>query len=77
VSGFCRCPLAVIGLWNDQSARLGNTPNDALAVAQFTNTPVQFWILLWIGLVLLMMGASIYFAFIRPARRTASPSGGQ
>jgi hypothetical protein len=67
----------ILGLWNNQSARLGNTPNDALAVAQLTNTPVQFWILLWIGLVLVMMGASLYFAFIRPARRAASSSNGR
>jgi hypothetical protein len=59
----------ILGLWNNQSARLGNTPNDALALAQFTNLPTQFWILVWIGLAFAAMGISIYFAFIRPIRR--------
>lgn len=66
----------IIGLWNNQMARLGDVPNDALAIAQFTNLPVQLWILVWIGLAFAMMGLSAYFAFIRPLRRAKAVNEG-
>lgn len=43
-------------------------PNDALAVAQLTHTPVQAWLILWMVAVVGMLIAAIYFAFLRPAR---------
>ncbi|CAG1015282.1 MAG: M50 family metallopeptidase [Anaerolineae bacterium] len=59
----------IIGLWNNQTASLGRTPNDAYALAQYTNLPTQLWLLVWIAAALLMMGAALYFSFIAPARR--------
>ncbi|MCC7207376.1 MAG: M50 family metallopeptidase [Anaerolineae bacterium] len=47
----------------------GGLPNDALAVAQLTNTPVQAWLIMWMVAVGGMLIAAIYFAFLRPARR--------
>ena len=43
-------------------------PNDALAVAQLTNTPVQAWLIMWMLAVVGMLIAAFYFAFLRPAR---------
>jgi Peptidase M50B-like len=60
---------AINDIWSLMSNRfagIGSTPNDALALAQYTNTPVELWIVLWAGLAVLMMGASIYLALIRP-----------
>lgn len=34
--------------------------------------PVQFWVLLWVGLAVVMMSISVYFTFIRPMRRSAT-----
>ncbi len=53
------------GLMGNRTAGLGGVPNDALALAQLTNLPVELWILAWAALALLMMGASIYLALIR------------
>jgi hypothetical protein len=52
-------------LLNNQSAGIGSVPNDALALANYTHTPELVWILLWIGLALLLMGAAIYWGLIR------------
>ena len=52
-------------LWSNQSAGVGTTPNDALAMAQYTNTPTWLWIVLWIGLALAIMGAAIYYGLLR------------
>ncbi len=54
------------GLMGNRTAGLGGIPNDALALAQFTNTPVELWILAWTALAVLMMGASIYLSLIKP-----------
>jgi hypothetical protein len=58
----------VWSLMNNRTASLGTTRNDALAMAQFTNVPVEFWIVLWTGLAIIMMGIAIYLSFIRPHR---------
>ncbi len=55
----------VWSLMNNRMASLGTTRNDALAMAQFTNVPVEFWIVLWTGLAIIMMGVAIYLSFIR------------
>lgn len=59
----------IIGLWSNQEARLGNTPNDALALANFTNLPVALWIIIWIVLAIAMMAAAVYFGVLRHARQ--------
>lgn len=67
---------AINDVWSLMSSRVasvGSTPNDALAMANYTYTPVEFWIVLWTGLAIIMMGTSIYLAFIRPMRRGAMP----
>ena len=60
---------AINDIWSLMSFRnagLGDVPNDALALAQLTNLPTELWILVWAVLAILMMGASIYLALIRP-----------
>ena len=52
-------------LLNNQSAGIGSVPNDALALANYTHTPEMVWILIWIGLALLLMGAAIYWGLIK------------
>jgi hypothetical protein len=58
----------VWSLMNSRMASLGATRNDALAMAQLTNVPVEFWIVLWTGLAIIMMGLAIYLSFIRSRR---------
>jgi hypothetical protein len=65
VTGF----NAINDIWSLMSFRnagLGDIPNDALALAQLTNLPVELWILVWAALAVAMMGASIYLALIKP-----------
>lgn len=52
-------------LLSNQSVGVFGTPNDALAMAVYTHTPVTLWIVVWILIALAMMGAVIYLAFIR------------
>lgn len=52
-------------LLSHQSAGIGSVPNDALALANYTHTPELVWILIWIGLTLLLMGAAIYWGLIK------------
>ncbi|MEP7286387.1 MAG: M50 family metallopeptidase [Chloroflexota bacterium] len=52
-------------LLGNQSAALQGTPNDALAMAMYTNTPTVLWIGLWIALAVIVMVAALYWAFIR------------
>lgn len=59
----------ILSLWNNQSAVLGNVPNDALALAKLTNLPVNFWLIVWIAIAFSMMGAAVWFGIIRPTRR--------
>lgn len=59
----------ILALWNNQSIKLGNVPNDALAMAQMTNLPVNFWLIVWLAIALSVMGAAIWFGIIRPTRR--------
>ncbi|MCS6870658.1 MAG: M50 family metallopeptidase, partial [Anaerolineae bacterium] len=59
----------ILALWNNQSAMLGNVPNDALAVAQMTNLPVNFWLIVWLIVALSVMGAAIWFGIVRPTRQ--------
>jgi hypothetical protein len=64
---------AVSDIWslmNNRGARLGNLPNDALTMANSTFIPVEFWIIVWTVLAILMMGAAIYFALIRRRKAT-------
>jgi Peptidase M50B-like len=56
-------------LWNNQSASLGNVPNDAYALARLTNLPTQLWLLVWMFASLAMMGFAAYMAIIRPNRQ--------
>jgi len=60
----------LIGLLNNQSARLGNVPNDAVALANLTGLPATVWILIWLALSMIMMGAAVYYGLIQPIRRT-------
>ncbi len=55
-------------LVGNQSVGVYGTPNDALAMAVYTHTPVTLWIVLWIVIAIVMMGAAIYLAFIRQRR---------
>lgn len=48
-----------------QGIAANTTPNDALALANYTHTPVFIWIAVWISLALLMMGISAYLSFIQ------------
>jgi hypothetical protein len=74
---FCLDTLALITafnaisdiqvLFNNRMAGLNSTPNDALALANYTHTPVELWIILWIGLSLFMVILAIYKAFFRPS----------
>ncbi len=62
---------AVSDIWSlmgNQTASLGRTPNDALAMANYTHIPTAFWIILWTGLAIVMMGISTYLALIRSGR---------
>ncbi|PJF35488.1 MAG: hypothetical protein CUN49_10325 [Candidatus Thermofonsia Clade 1 bacterium] len=59
----------ILSLWNNQSAVLGNVPNDALALAKLTNLPVNFWLIVWIAIAFSMMGAAVWLGIIRPTRR--------
>jgi len=52
-------------LWSNQAARVGTTPNDALAMAQYTNTPTWLWIVLWSGLAVAIMAAAVYYGLLR------------
>lgn len=61
----------ILALWNNQSVRLGNVPNDALALANLTNLPVNLWLLIWLIAALGMMGMSIYFGVVRPLRQAS------
>ncbi len=62
----------VWSLMSFRDARIGTTPNDAMAMAIYTHTPVELWIILWTGISIVMMGAAIYFALIRPMRVTTA-----
>ena len=55
-------------LVGNQSVGVYGTPNDALAMAVYTHTPVTLWIVLWIVIAIVMMGAAIYFSFLRQRR---------
>lgn len=56
-------------LFNNQSIGLGNTPNDALALARLTGTPTILWVLLWLGTAVGLLGLAAYWSFFR--RRNA------
>jgi hypothetical protein len=56
----------VWSLMGNRSVTIQNVPNDALAIATATRTPVEFWIILWTLLALVMMGISVYFALFHP-----------
>jgi hypothetical protein len=56
----------VWSLMSNRSATIQNTPNDAMAIATATHTPVEFWIILWTLLAIVMMGVSVYFALLHP-----------
>jgi hypothetical protein len=58
----------ILGLFQHPTIASGALPNDALAVAQLTHTPVQVWLIMWMVAVVGMLIAAIYFAFLRPAR---------
>ena len=60
----------VWSLMSSRTASVGSTPNDALTMANYTNTPIELWIILWTGLAIVMMGVAIYLAFIRPLRKS-------
>jgi hypothetical protein len=63
----------ILGLFRYPDLRsTGGLPNDALALADMTGTPVQLWLLLWMAFVIAALGVSVYAAFIRPARRRAA-----
>lgn len=55
----------VWSLWNSRTASIGEVRNDAYAMAQVTNLPVELWIIIWTGLAIMIMGAAIYQAFFR------------
>lgn len=62
---------AVSDVWSlmgNQTASVGATANDALAMANYTHTPVEVWIVLWTALAILMMGCAAYFALLRPVQ---------
>ncbi|MFQ3535234.1 MAG: M50 family metallopeptidase [Aggregatilineales bacterium] len=59
----------ILALWNNQSAMLGNVPNDGLAVARMTGLPINFWLLVWLMIALSVMGAAIWLGIIRPTRQ--------
>jgi hypothetical protein len=59
----------ILVLTRNADIGLGVVRNDAAALADFTNLPVQLWLAVWIVLAVVMMATSAYFAFIRPARR--------
>lgn len=61
--------MDIWGLLGSLNASLGNIPNDAAAIAHYTNTPTVFWVVLWLALVLGMMSTAFYVAFIQPMRR--------
>jgi hypothetical protein len=60
----------ILALWNNQSAMLGNIPNDAVVVARLTNLPVNFWLIVWLLIAVSVMGAAIWFGIVRPTRQT-------
>ena len=66
----------VWSLMSNRMASLGTTRNDALAMAQFTNVPVELWIVLWTGLAIIMMGIAIYLSFIRSRSPDVRGDGG-
>ena len=66
----------VWSLMSNRTASLGTTRNDALAMAQFTNVPVELWIVLWTGLAIIMMGIAIYLSFIRSRSPDVRGDGG-
>lgn len=47
-------------LWTNTNAALGATRNDASAIAQLTNLPVQFWIVLWLAVAFGLMGLAAW-----------------
>jgi hypothetical protein len=65
------CFIAINDIWslmNNRGARQGDIPNDALTMANAYNLPVEFWIIVWTALAIVMMGASIYFALVRTGK---------
>jgi hypothetical protein len=55
----------VWSLWNNRYGRLGVVSNDALAFAELTRTPVEVWIILWVLAAIAIMGAAVWFTFVR------------
>jgi len=49
-------------LLGSQDAALGGVPNDALALARYTNLPTVLWVLVWVALAAAMMAVAGYFA---------------
>jgi hypothetical protein len=65
---------AINDIWSllsNRSAMIQNIPNDAMAIATATRTPVEFWIILWTLLALVMMGGSVYFALFHTVQMAA------
>jgi hypothetical protein len=58
----------ILVLTRNTDIGLGVVRNDAAALADFTNLPVQLWLAIWIVVAVGLMATSAYFAFIRPAR---------
>lgn len=61
-------------LLSHQAAGVGDTANDALALATATHTPELLWIVLWIAIALLLMGLAIYYGLLRPERKIVASS---
>ncbi len=62
---------AVMDIWwlvGSVDIYLGSTPNDALAMQTLTGVPASIWALLWVTISVLLLGWSVYTAFIRPLR---------
>lgn len=65
--------LDLVGLLGNTDASLGAVRNDAAAfsaaVAPFV--PPVVWVVLWVGIAVLALGAALYYSIIHPLRRGA------
>ncbi len=55
-------------LLNSPNIGLGDIRNDAAALANVTNVPTLFWVILWVVLAGGMMALAAYYGLIQPAR---------
>lgn len=66
--------LDVVFLVNNSDAGLGSVRNDAAAFSAqvFPLVPAAIWALVWVVLAVVILGAAVWYAVVRPLRRRLS-----